>query len=365
MYFSFFLLALVSSPSIRVSLPWFLIFMPIFSSPFLPCCSTHSILLPQSSVFYAGISVLPMYFSFCSLIYFSIFIIHHLPVNLLSPHPSLHPCLLEGNVSAFQLSSIPHFLLLLFSICTYAKCITQCITIWFYPPEPSSLSGRLATANLEFNLTRAEAIAREADGQRLRQKMLGNSSINLYCPLCHAVHPLSLFLWLYERMRARGKERERVWGICRRVCRMAAAVSALTTYFTTYLHILKPSCNIASQSSAVACCRSHQFSASLSFMCNLFVWLTSSYWDYLSWATSCPYVTECILCYLLYYLHWLSDSLLSACKEVLQKCCRTSLQAQGFHSSLRYKTAQTIKIGTIKPCKRSYNCTTAFFALPQ
>lgn len=98
---------------------------------------------PQVSVFYACISFLPMHFLFCSPIYFSIFIIHHLPVNFLSPRLFLHPCLLEGNISAVQFSSIPHFLLF-FSICTYLKCITRYITIWFYPPEPSSLSGCLA-----------------------------------------------------------------------------------------------------------------------------------------------------------------------------------------------------------------------------
>lgn len=91
--------------------------------------------------------------------------------------------------------------------------------------------------------------------------------------------------------------------MCGCVFRVAAAAHALRTYFTTYLHILKPSCNIASQASAVVCCRSHQFCASLSFMCNLFVWLTSSFSDHLSWATSCPCVTECISYSLLYILH--------------------------------------------------------------
>lgn len=134
-----------------------------------------------------------------------------------------------------------------------------------------------------------------------------------------------------------------------------ALACVLRTYFTTYLHILKPSCNIAS---AVFCCRSHQFSASLSFMCNLFVWLTSSHSDYLSRATSCPCVTECISCYLLYYLHRLGDSLL------YQKCCRTSLLAQGFFCLLRCKTAQTIKTGTMKSFKRFYNRTIAFVGLP-
>ncbi len=120
-----------------------------------------------------------MYFSICSLIYFSIFIIYHLPVSLLSPHPSLHPCLLEGNVSAFHFSGFPQFLLFLyFLICTYPKCITQYITIWFYPPEPSPLSGCLATANLVFNLRRGRLLPE-------RQMVRG------WGERCWEIHPLT------------------------------------------------------------------------------------------------------------------------------------------------------------------------------
>lgn len=71
----------------------------IYFFPAAPLSPFH-FCFPQSSVFCACISFFPMYFSFCSLIYFSIFIIHHLPVNFLSPHQSLHSCLLQGNVSA-------------------------------------------------------------------------------------------------------------------------------------------------------------------------------------------------------------------------------------------------------------------------
>lgn len=150
---------------------------------------------------------------------------------------------------------------------------------------------------------------------------------------------ISVVLWVNEgrrerqRVSERKRERERIANICGSACWVAAATAcALRTNFTTYLHILKPSCNIASYSSADVCCCSHQFSASLSFICNLFVWLTFSYSGHFSWATSCPCVTECILCYLLYYLHHLGDS------HLYQKCCRTSLQAQGFHTSSRCKT---------------------------
>lgn len=146
-----------------------------------------------------------------------------------------------------------------------------------------------------------------------------------------------------------------MWRICGCVCRVAAAARVLTAYFTTYLHISKPSCNIGSQSSAVVCCRSHQFSASLSFMCNLFVWPTSSYSHHLCRATSCPCVTECILCYLLYYPHCLGDSL------VYQKFFMTHLQAQGFHSFLRCKTVQYWNNETLQ----EDSCTITFFALPQ
>lgn len=110
-----------------ISLLRFLIFMPVFSSPFLARCSTHSFLHLCSSIFlsfYTCISFLPMHFSFCPLIYFSIFIIHHLPVNFLSPQPSLHPCLLEVNISLVQFATISHFILL-FSICTYPMCIAE------------------------------------------------------------------------------------------------------------------------------------------------------------------------------------------------------------------------------------------------
>lgn len=78
----------------------------------------------------------------------------------------------------------------------------------------------------------------------------------------------------------------------------------------------------------------------------------SSYWDHLSRTTSCPRVTECISWYLLYNPRRLGDSF-------YHKCGRTSLQTQGFYSSLRCNT------GTIKPFKQSYNCTIAFVALPQ
>lgn len=48
--------------------------------------------------------------------------------------------------------------------------------------------------------------------------------------------------------------------------------------------------------------RSHQFSASLSFMCNLFVWLTSS--SSRRHRRAAPLrVTEFILCHLLFYPH--------------------------------------------------------------
>ncbi len=50
-FISNFLLALTSCPSLLLSLPWFLISMPVFSSPFLPCCSTQSIRLLRSSIF--------------------------------------------------------------------------------------------------------------------------------------------------------------------------------------------------------------------------------------------------------------------------------------------------------------------------
>lgn len=73
--------------------------------------TTFSFYGPQSSIFYACTSFLPMYFSFCSLIYFSIFIIHHLPVvNLLPPHLSFHSCLLEGNVPILQYSTFSSLL---------------------------------------------------------------------------------------------------------------------------------------------------------------------------------------------------------------------------------------------------------------
>lgn len=98
------LLALASCPSICFSLSWFLYFLLHFFPAAL--LTPFSFCVPQSSVFYACVSFLPMYFSFCSLIYFSIFISHHLPVNLLSPYPSLQPCLLEGNVSVLQFSNI-------------------------------------------------------------------------------------------------------------------------------------------------------------------------------------------------------------------------------------------------------------------
>lgn len=98
----------------------------IFISIFCPLL--HSFLSPSVFLnllsFYTCISFLPMHFSFCPLIYFSIFIIHHLPVNLLSPQPSLHPCLLEVNISLVQFATISHFILL-FSICTYPMCIAQ------------------------------------------------------------------------------------------------------------------------------------------------------------------------------------------------------------------------------------------------
>lgn len=87
-------------------------------------------------------------------------------------------------------------------------------------------------------------------------------------------------------MRDRERKWGRVWRIYLCACRVAAAWCPLSvrseTSFTTYLHILKPSCNIAS---AVFCLRCNQFSASLSFMCNLFVWLTS-YSDDLSYFIS-------------------------------------------------------------------------------
>lgn len=176
----FFSLPLYPVP-LFIFLSWFLIFLPVFSSAFLPCCSTQSIFLLRSPLicFYACISFIPMNFSFCSLIYFSIFIVHHLPINFLSPQPSFHPYLLKGNVSAVHFSGIPHCLLFLFSICTYPKYITQYITIWFYPPEPSSLNGCLADCQFRVWPQERRAIAREADGQRRRQKMLGNSSLNL------------------------------------------------------------------------------------------------------------------------------------------------------------------------------------------
>lgn len=69
--------------------------------------------------------------------------------------------------------------------------------------------------------------------------------------------------------------------------------------------------------------------------------------------TPCLCVTECILHYLLYYLHRFGDSILYL------KCCRISLQAQGFHSSLRCKTAQTIKGWNNKPFQeisQLHNC---------
>lgn len=157
-------------------------------------------------------------------------------------------------------------------------------------------------------------------------------------PLTSNAHSVILSLYFCGFMSEWGKaeserERERIANICGSACWVAAATAcALRTNFTTYLHILKPSCNIASYSSADVCCCSHQFSASLSFICNLFVWLTFSYSGHFSWATSCPCVTECILCYFLYYLHHLGDS------HLYQKCCRTSLQAQGFYTSSRCKT---------------------------
>lgn len=117
---------------------------------------------------------------------------------------------------------------------------------------------------------------------------------------CWEIHPLTsnartvilsvlslYFCCFMSQVRARGKDKDREYGEYEEyvgfACRIVAATTCpLKTDFTTYLHILKPSCNIALESSADVCCSSHQFSASLSFMCNLFVWLTSSYSGHLN-----------------------------------------------------------------------------------
>lgn len=149
------------------------------------------------------------------------------------------------------------------------------------------------------------------------------------------------------------EKEERMEDTCVRWQGGSSRLGAHNLLHSLYLHISKPSCNIASQSSDVVCCRSHQFSASLSFICNLFVWPTSSYSNHLSRATSCPCVTGCISCHLLYNPHRLGDSLRN------QKFCRTSLQAQGFHSHLMCKS------GTIKPSMGSHNRLKAVYVWPQ
>lgn len=107
--------------------------------------------------------------------------------------------------------------------------------------------------------------------------MLGISSFNLGCPLCLSSFDMSVALRGYGGKR---KPEREYGGHVSVFAGWQLHPCVLRTYFTMYLHILKPSCNIASHFSAVVCCRSHQFSASLSFMCNLFVWLTSSYSDH-------------------------------------------------------------------------------------
>lgn len=217
-----------------------------------PHCSTHSILLSQSSVFYACIPVLPMYFSFCSLIYFSIFIIHHLPVNLLSPHSFLRPCLCERQRSNFAAFHI--FFSSVFSPCTYPECITQCITIWFYPPEPPSLSGCLATANIEFNLRRGRLLP-----ERQMVRGWGKRCWEIH-PLTSTAHSVILsvlslyfrgFMSEWERGARRQRRRGEYGGYVGVFSRWQQQPLCSEAYFTTYLHILKPSCNIAFP---VLCC---------------------------------------------------------------------------------------------------------------
>lgn len=147
----------------------------------------------------------------------------------------------------------------------------------------SSPSGCLATANLEFNLRRGRLLPErqmvKGWGKRCWEIHPLTSVVHSVCPLSSY---MSVALWVKERKRKAERE---YGGYVSVFTGRQLHPCALRAYFTTYLHILKPSCNIASHSSAVVCCRSHQFSASLSFMCNLFVWLTSSYSDHLGTAT--------------------------------------------------------------------------------
>lgn len=97
----------------------------------------------------------------------------------------------------------------------------------------------------------------------------------------------------------------------------------------TYLHICKPSCDIASQTRADVCC-SHQFSASLSFMCNLFVWLTSSYSSHLSRAAPRPRATEWPFMLPFLFIYVYSLYFLCCCGDLLPlsgKAAELSLQA--------------------------------------
>lgn len=144
------------------------------------------------------------------------------------------------------------------------------------------------TANLAFNLRRGRLLPErqmvkgysKQKKKQKKQRMLGNSSLT----------PVAHLMTYSETGTPRLNERRREAPACAR-------------NLTAYLHILKPSCNIAPPSSAVVCfplapifCLIviHVQSVCLA---NLLVFTPSPP------SCVCLRVTEFILCYLLYYLH--------------------------------------------------------------
>lgn len=106
----------------------------------------------------------------------------------------------------------------LFSTCTHPKCITQHITIWFYPPEPSPLSGCLATANLEFNLRRGRLLP---DRQMVRGGGKRCWEIHPLTSIAHSVILSVLSLYFC------GFKSEREWGAKRKTERERVCVEDL------------------------------------------------------------------------------------------------------------------------------------------